>query len=204
MSTTTSVELEETTSGIHVEDQEFTVSDELTRITEMTNEDGTVDVEILGFEKLEENEETYVEVTFRTPTLERKTNKMKWPKRDTHNYKFVRICEDTCGSLKGADFLKQDEHRIKADPDDWTLKPEATTRERLRRNLSDTTFREIVTKVSVSTFFLSAGLSVIDSITLLVKFFIPAFPLSASLATVGTFALIAFASMMLGGLTADP
>ncbi|WP_200532170.1 YrzE family protein [Halorubrum sp. LN27] len=102
---------------------EFTVSDQLYEVSEATNADGTVSVEIFDYERVSEND---LEVNFRTPTMEEKSEIMDWPRiDDPDKYKFVRICEATVGGLNGADWLKTDGAELKANPEDWTLIPES-------------------------------------------------------------------------------
>ena len=102
---------------------EFTVSDELYEVSEATNADGTVSVEVFDYKKIN-NEK--IEVCFYTPTMDEKTEVMDWPRIDEpEKYKFVRICEVAVGGLNAADWLRKDGAKIKADPDDWTLIPES-------------------------------------------------------------------------------
>jgi len=102
-------------------EQEFSISDELYEISEATNRDGTVDVEIYDFEKLENVDPPQVSVKFYTPTGDKKSEAMNWPIRDTASNKFVRICRETVGSLSAAKFLKQDGAIVKANPENWEI-----------------------------------------------------------------------------------
>jgi hypothetical protein len=141
-----------------VADQEFTVSDELYEISEATNKDGTVDVEIFDFRKRHNDE---VIVKFRTPTGDVKTESMKWPKRDTTEYKFVRICRKTAGSLSGAKFLKTDGGRIRADPEEWELKADLTRGDKIRESISQITMRSVINNIGWGVVL--CGLVVLDS-----------------------------------------
>ena len=81
---------------------ELTPTDELYHIQESTNDDGTVDVEILEWSK--HGDVVYVE--YRLPTLETETEQMEWPEKASDEYKFVRLvrhCGYTIGSLQSDD-----------------------------------------------------------------------------------------------------
>jgi hypothetical protein len=158
-----------------VADQEFTVSDELYEISEATNKDGTVDVEIYDFRKRHNDE---VVVRFRTPTGDVKTESMKWPKRDTTEYKFVRICRETAGSLSGAKFLKTDGGKIRADPEEWELKADLTTKDKIKEFISQTSIRSVLENIGwgvvmctlISSGFMTLGSPVLASLQCLVSF----------------------------------
>lgn len=92
------------------------LEDEVYRIAEATNEDGTVDVTIKSVNK----NGSKVTVTFQTPWLEEKEETMDWPKSDDSKYKIVRICENTIGSFTGLTQIKG--VKAKADPDSWDIK----------------------------------------------------------------------------------
>lgn len=124
---------------------EFQVSDELYQISEATNRDGTVNVHVYDFEKYEMGSGSKrVRVHFRTPTGEEKEEKMDWPRRDTAEYKFVRLCRQTVGGLNAADFIKQDGAEIKADPKEWELVVEESSFKRAWRTVGFPTLREVV------------------------------------------------------------
>jgi len=77
--------------------------EELYHIQELTNDDGTVDVEITDWEKEEySNSSAKVNIEFRTPWGETKTEMMKWPKKATDEYKFVRLVRQCGYDLTGA------------------------------------------------------------------------------------------------------
>lgn len=142
---------------------EFTVSDELYEISEATNSDGTVDVEIYDFEKVTEGyDHPRVTVFFRTPTLDKKSEMMEWPRKDSPEYKFVRICEKTVGGLNAANFIKKDGAIIKADPDDWTIEADMSRRGRYLHNLKDMTIRNLMENL-----YLVLGFSIVLSFGLL-------------------------------------
>ena len=98
---------------------EFTVTDELYQISEATNDDGTVNVEVFDYEKSADGENVIVH--FRTPTGDRRTEMYPWPKADSSEYEFVRLCRQTVGGLNAAEFLRSDGAEVKADPDTWGL-----------------------------------------------------------------------------------
>ena len=99
------------------------MSDEVYRIVEATNDDGTVDVTI---EDVVRNDKTAV-VVFSTPTAEIETEEMDWPTRDSDDYKLVRICRATVGGFAAISDLKGE--RIAADPETWEIATETTVKQ---------------------------------------------------------------------------
>ena len=93
------------------------------------------------FEKLEESGE--VRVHFYTPTMDKQSETMDWPRKDSAEYKFVRLCRATVGGLSGAEWLKTDGAKIKADPDSWEIKAELTTGDKVKDNFSKMSVRDI-------------------------------------------------------------
>jgi len=73
--------------------------EELYHIQESTNDDGSVNVEILGWEK----DGGVVNVEFRMPTIETRSEQMVWPDKDTDDYKFVRLVRQCGYDLAGAE-----------------------------------------------------------------------------------------------------
>ena len=82
--------------------EELSPTEELFHIQESTNDDGTVNVEILGWEK----EDDRVDVKYRTPTMETVTESMQWPQKDSSEYKFVRLVRHCGFDLHGADQIE--------------------------------------------------------------------------------------------------
>jgi len=99
------------------------MSDEVYRIVEATNDDGTVDVTI---EDVVRNDKTAV-VVFSTPTAEIEKEEMDWPTRDSDDYKLVRICRATVGDFAAISDLEDE--RIAADPETWEIETETTAKQ---------------------------------------------------------------------------
>lgn len=90
--------------------------EELYHIQESTNDDGTVDVEILGWgkvAKIRDDQPSQVTVEFQLPTVETKTETMPWPEKDTDDYKFVRVVRQCGYDLASADAIVGE--RVKSD-----------------------------------------------------------------------------------------
>lgn len=121
---------------------EFEISDKMHRISDATNTDGTVDVEIFSYEEV--HPEEGVRVTFMTPTGEQKEEVMTFPKRDDQSYKFVRLCNNTVGSLNAAEYLNIDSPTARADPDSWELIAPRSHRKMLTDKITDTKPADIV------------------------------------------------------------
>ena len=128
---------------------EFSVTDELYEISEATNKDGTVDVSIYDFDKVGSDE---VRVYFYTPAMNEQSETMDWPRKDTPDYKFVRLCRATVGGLSGAEWLKTDGAKIKADPDNWEIKAELPKTTEVKHSISNTSGSDIAEYVGISLF----------------------------------------------------
>lgn len=122
---------------------EFEISDKMHQISDATNADGTVDVEISSYEEVQP--EQGVRVTFMTPTGEKKEEVMSFPKRDDQSYKFVRLCNNTVGSLNAAEYLNIDSPTVPADPDSWELIAPRSHRKMLTQKVVNTTPSNVVT-----------------------------------------------------------
>jgi hypothetical protein len=122
---------------------EFEISDKMHRISDATNTDGSVDVDISSYEEVPPEEG--VRVTFMTPTGEQKEEVMQFPKRDDQSYKFVRLCNNTVGSLNAAEYLNIDSPTARADPDSWELIATRSRRKMLTDKIASITPLNIVT-----------------------------------------------------------
>lgn len=104
--------------------------EQLYRIGSQTNDDGTVDVEILGWEK---NGEA-VDVEFVTPTGNVESERMLWPEADdAESYKFIRIVDKAGYGIVAADAIAGEfVPASRKSSGSWTLdaEPEPTYRER--------------------------------------------------------------------------
>lgn len=94
--------------------------EQLDEIDRRTNEDGTVDVELLKWQMNDYNNR--VDVHYRIPTGEVKTESMQWPEANDPSYKFIRLIEHTPYNLRTAESINDSENiRVKADPSSWDL-----------------------------------------------------------------------------------
>lgn len=102
------------------EEDDLSPTDELYRISEATNDDGTVDVSIHDWQKTGHE----VTVEFILPTGESETEQMDWPMRDDPSeYKFVRVVEAAGYGLVTAEELRGSNATVQAKRDgkDWCL-----------------------------------------------------------------------------------
>lgn len=99
------------------EQKELDAEEELYHLQESTNEDGTVDVEIIDWVKKRDDRGRgeYVHIDYRLPTLEEDYVEMNWPKNDTDEWKFVRMINHLGYSLASVNQIKGEE--IKYDQD---------------------------------------------------------------------------------------
>jgi len=98
-----------------VNTQEIDAEEELYHLQESTNEDGTVDVEIEGWEKIEGTHSEKVAVEYVLPSIEREVESMDWPEKATDDYKFVRLVRHCGYSLAGADQIEGSTVRLDGD-----------------------------------------------------------------------------------------
>lgn len=91
------------------------IQDELYRITEATNPDGTVNVEITRWQKKGDK----VHVYFNDAMLVEHVETMDWPTRDDTTFKFVRLCHVCDLSFSAA--LQLEGSSVKAHEGEWTL-----------------------------------------------------------------------------------
>lgn len=146
-----------------IEEEEFTVTDELYQITEATNKDGTVDVQIYDWSKIDQNGEPKVVVRFYTPSMEPKSETMDWPTIDTLDNKFVRICETVGVGLRGADWLKTDGAEIRADPENWTIQTHLPARYRVKRYISQLSVGDLI---AMGLLIFVVGIAILSGIAL--------------------------------------
>lgn len=111
------------------EDHEFDLAphEQLDEIDLRTNDDGSVEVRILEWEKHPTADR--VSVKFRTPAGEVKTEKMPWPQSKDPEYKFIRLIQETPYTLRTAEQINDDDELwLDAEPESWKLDlPEPTT-----------------------------------------------------------------------------
>lgn len=109
------------------------MDDDLYRVAEATNPDGSVDVHIESWEKVEWNhDEDEIRVEFTTPTGNTESEKMPFPKIDDDSYKFVRLVESIGLDLKSAGALNSGEYTARANPESWRLITRRKSANRMR------------------------------------------------------------------------
>ena len=145
---------------------EITAQEELYHIQESTNEDGTVDVEILGWEKQDQLHRDFssdrekgasVKVEFRLPTVETESETMPWPDKDTSEYKFVRLVRQCGYDLASADQIVGE--KAKSDGDELVV-PEQKTR---TEKMWDMSFGRINISRSFGEWFISISCSLVSA-----------------------------------------
>lgn len=117
-------------STISIEDlkrDELSPGEQLYRISQKTNDDGTVNVDISDWEKLGDN----VAVEFITPSADTEREVMEWPTRDDPNeYKFAALCREYGSGIVDPDGLIGVE--VPADDEDWSLQVDYSPPRRTR------------------------------------------------------------------------
>lgn len=92
--------------------------EQLDEIDLRTNDDGTVRVKLLDWEK----KGNRVTVAFRVPTGEVEHESMRWPVSNSDEYKFIRLIDATPYTLRTAENIKEDDDLwLDARPDTWSL-----------------------------------------------------------------------------------
>lgn len=101
------------------EDEELSSIEKLVRREERTNSDGTVRVEIFGWEE----NEGRVTVEFLTPTNDKKEEVMEFPKAggDLEQYKFYRLLQECDLSMRNAVLLEGETVNARVEGNNWVL-----------------------------------------------------------------------------------
>jgi len=103
---------------------EITPQEELYHIQESTNDDGTVQVEILEWAKVDSR----VRIKFQLPTVETTNEWMPWPDKDSDEFKFVRLVRECGYDLASAEQIVGE--RVKSDGDELLIPKSKTTAEK--------------------------------------------------------------------------
>jgi hypothetical protein len=98
---------------------EMDTGEQLYSISEATNSDGTVDVTLHEYRKLDGAKR--VNVLFKSPDGEIRSETMGWPNSDDEKYKFVRLMNRAGMGLVGVDTAFDEGTAVRADPDQWEL-----------------------------------------------------------------------------------
>lgn len=99
---------------------ELTDTQKLHAISEATNDDGTINVQLHDFNRTEADDR--VKVEFITPDGQIEGEVMPWPKADTDEYKFVRIFNQTGYGIIAAEEACEQGVEVKAERDrSWRL-----------------------------------------------------------------------------------
>ena len=116
---------------------ELSDTDRLYNISNATNDDGTIDVELTDFNRSEADD--MVSVEFLTPNGEVESEVMPWPKEDSEEYKFVRIFNQTGYGIISAEEACENNVTVKAERDPWRIHAphNYTRRERIGHKWGD-------------------------------------------------------------------
>lgn len=122
------------------------IENEAYAVIEATNDDGTIDGEIIST-PVREGDDVVFEVMPLTPTHESKEIRMNWPKKESINYDIVRLCENKVGGFQSIAELKNEKVKIKIceDSEDFNLVVED-------RNDEDNKYIQSIEKLSVAKF----------------------------------------------------
>lgn len=116
---------------------ELSDTDRLHAISQATNDDGTIDVELHDFNRSEADD--MVSVEFLTPDGDLESEVMPWPKEDSEDYKFVRIFDQTGYGIISAKEACEQSITVKAEREPWRLHAPHTytRRERISHKWGD-------------------------------------------------------------------
>lgn len=117
------------------EPTDLSPSQELYRMEEAANGDGTVEVTAHDWAKYGDT----VEVFFITPTGDVESDKMAWPEGTTKGTKFKRVLDAAGYSTVDAKEFGEHGRTLRADPDDWTLVPDRSVPRRWARAFKNRT-----------------------------------------------------------------
>ena len=118
---------------------EITPQEELYHIQESTNDNGTVNVEITGWEPInwKSDRTNKVSVEFRLPTMQTEIETMAWPEKDTDDHKFVRLVRQCGYDLASADQIKGE--RAKYDGENLVVPKQESRTKRVSKRVEEIT-----------------------------------------------------------------
>ena len=115
--------------------EEISVEDELWQIEDKTRSDGTVQGEILGWEKVDHYSTPMVRIRIRLPNGQRFESRLPWPaSADPDEYEFVRLVEYCGYSLTSASKIAGAEVPCRREDGRWTLHLPQSTRSQVREH----------------------------------------------------------------------
>lgn len=115
--------------------EEISVEDELWQIEDKTRSDGTVQGEILGWEKVDHYSTPMVRIRIRLPNGQRFESRLPWPaSADPDEYEFVRLVEYCGYSLSSASRIAGAEVPCRREDGGWTLHLPRSTRSQVREH----------------------------------------------------------------------
>lgn len=98
--------------------------EELYLLDQATNDDGTIDVKVLDWEKKSKGDGHVAEVEFMTPAGDVESEEMPWPTRASREYKFVRLCSQYGQGVVDPNAIKGKLAPAMEDDGEWELRVE--------------------------------------------------------------------------------
>lgn len=86
-------------------EKEKTIEDEAYAVIESTNDDGTVEAEVIS-EPKRDGDDIVLEILPLIPTYNSKEVRMDWPTKESEEYDIVKICNEKVGGFQSVSNLK--------------------------------------------------------------------------------------------------
>lgn len=112
---------------------ELEPEEELYHLQESTNEDGTINVEIIEWtKKLNNSRGEHVFIKFKLPSLKENSVKMDWPEEASNEWKFVRLVNSLGYSLSSVNQIKGEKVKYNRENESIVVPDYMSRIERLR------------------------------------------------------------------------
>lgn len=103
-----------------VQETKNTIEDDAYQVVEATNEDGTIDAEIVE-QPYRDGDELVVKARPLIPDADTEVFRLDWPKRNTTNFKAVRLARSMVGGFQAVGQMENERVKLDETDGDWDL-----------------------------------------------------------------------------------
>ena len=103
-----------------VQETKNSIEDDAYQVVEATNEDGTIDAEIVE-QPYRDGDELVVKARPLIPDAELEVFRLDWPKRNTADFKAVRLARSKVGGFQAIGQMENERVKLNETEDDWDL-----------------------------------------------------------------------------------
>jgi len=108
------------TNIMSVQETKGSIEDDAYQVVEATNEDGTIDAEIIG-KPYREGDELVIEARPLIPDADTEVFQLNWPKRNTTQFKAVRLARSKVGGFQAIGQMENERVKLEETDGDWDL-----------------------------------------------------------------------------------